>query len=166
MNKNKKNAIVLSIVALVTLITLVVGATYAYFKAQGGEGSSSKVDVITATTDLLTFKIDKAINIGISQSELKKGGTDVSDSTGAHATLSASNSKSVEKTTRRYNIYFVIDTNDFEYTSVDGTPELYLNVTDPNGNKLENITGLVHYEKGFDITTRTGGFLLVPDYDI
>ena len=166
MNKNKKNAIVLSIVALVTLITLVVGATYAYFKAQGGEGSSSKVDVITATTDLLTFKIDKAINIGISQSELKKGGTDVSDSTGAHATLSASNSKSVEKTTRRYNIYFVIDTNDFEYTSVDGTPELYLNVTDPNGNKVENITGLVHYDKGFDITTRTGGFLLVPDYDI
>ncbi len=166
MNKNKKNAIVLSIVALVTLITLVVGATYAYFKAQGGEGSSSKVDVITATTDLLTFKIDKAINISISQSELKKGGTDVSDSTGAHATLTASNSKNVEKTTRSYNIYFVIDTNDFEYTTQDGTPELYLNVTDPNGNKLENITGLVHYQKGFDITTRTGGFLLVPDYDI
>ena len=166
MEKNKKNAIVLSIVAVVTLIALVVGATYAYFKAQGGEGGSSKVDVTTATTDLLTFKIDKAINISISQSELKKGGTDVSDSTGAHATLTASNSKNVEKTTRSYNIYFVIDTNDFEYTTQDGTPELYLNVTDPNGNKLENITGLVHYDKGFDITTRTGGFLLVPDYDI
>ena len=166
MEKNKKQALILSIVAVVTLIALVVGATYAYFKAQGGEGGSSKVDVITATTDLLTFKIDKAINISISQSELKKGGTDVSDSTGAHATLTASNSKNVEKTTRSYNIYFVIDTNDFEYTTQDGTPELYLNVTDPNGNKLENITGLVHYEKGFDITTRTGGFLLVPDYDI
>ena len=166
MEKNKKQALILSIVAVVTLIALVVGATYAYFKAQGGEGGSSKVDVITATTDLLTFKIDKAINISISQSELKKGGTDVSDSTGAHATLTASNSKNVEKTTRSYNIYFVIDTNDFEYTTQDGTPELYLNVTDPNGNKLENITGLVHYDKGFDITTRTGGFLLVPDYDI
>ena len=166
MEKNKKQALILSIVAVVTLITLVVGATFAYFKAQGGEGSSSDVNVITATTDLLTFKIDKAINIGISQSELKKGGTDVSDSTGAHATLTASNSKNVEKTTRSYNIYFVIDTNDFEYTTQDGTPELYLNVTDPNGNSLENITGLVHYDKGFDITTRTGGFLLVPDYDI
>ena len=166
MEKNKKQALILSIVAVVTLITLVAGATYAYFKAQGGEGGSSDVNVITATTDLLTFKIDKAINIGISQSELKKGGTDVSDSTGAHATLTASNSKNVEKTTRSYNIYFVIDTNDFEYTTQDGTPELYLNVTDPNGNKLENITGLVHYDKGFDITTRTGGFLLVPDYDI
>ena len=166
MEKNKKQALILSIVAVVTLITLIFGATYAYFKAQDGEGGSSKVDVITATTDLLTFKIDKAINISISQSELKKGGTDVSDSTGAHATLTASNSKNVEKTTRSYNIYFVIDTNDFEYTTQDGTPELYLNVTDPNGNSLENITGLVHYEKGFDITTRTGGFLLVPDYDI
>ena len=166
MEKNKKQALILSIVGVLTLIALVVGATYAYFKAQGGEGGSSDVNVTTATTDLLTFKIDNAINIGISQSELKKGGTDVSDSTGAHATLTASNSKNVEKTTRSYNIYFVIDTNDFEYTSVDGTPELYLNVTDPNGNKLENITGLVHYEKGFDITTRTGGFLLVPDYDI
>ena len=166
MEKNKKQALILSIVGVLTLITLVAGATYAYFKAQGGEGGSSKVDVTTATTDLLTFKIDKAINISISQSELKKGGTDVSDSTGAHATLTASNSKNVEKTTRSYNIYFVIDTNDFEYTTQDGTPELYLNVTDPNGNKLENITGLVHYDKGFDITTRTGGFLLVPDYDI
>ena len=166
MNKEMKKTMLLSIVGVLTLITLVVGATYAYFKAQGGTGGSSDVNVITATTDLLTFKIDKAINISISQSELKKGGTDVSDSTGAHATLTASNSKNVEKTTRRYNIYFVIDTNDFEYTTQDGTPELYLNVTDPNGNSLENITGLVHYEKGFDITTRTGGFLLVPDYDI
>ena len=165
-DKNKRQAIILCIVGVLTLIALVVGATFAYFKAQGGEGSSSDVNVITATTDLLTFKIDNAINISISQSELKKGGTDVSDSTGAHATLTASNSKNVEKTTRSYNIYFVIDTNDFEYTTQDGTPELYLNVTDPNGNKLENITGLVHYDKGFDITTRTGGFLLVPDYDI
>ena len=166
MNKEMKKTMLLSIVGVLTLITLVAGATYAYFKAQGGEGGSSDVNVITATTDLLTFKIDNAINISISQSELKKGGTDVSDSTGAHATLTASNSKNVEKTTRSYNIYFVIDTNDFEYTTQDGTPELYLNVTDPNGNSLENITGLVHYDKGFDITTRTGGFLLVPDYDI
>ena len=164
--KNKKQALILSIVVVLTLITLVAGATFAYFKAQGGEGTSSDINVITATTDLLTFKIDKAINISISQSELKKGNPDASDSTGAHATLTASNSKNVEKTTRSYNIYFVIDTNDFEYTTQDGTPELYLNVTDPNGNKLENITGLVHYDKGFDITTRTGGFLLVPDYDI
>ena len=162
----KKKAKLFSAIALVALALLVVGATYAYFQNQYGSASNADVNVITATTDLLTFKIDKDINIGISQSEFKKGNPDASDSTGAHATLTASNSKNIEKTTRSYNIYFVIDANDFEYTTQDGTPELYLNVTDPNGNKLENITGLVHYEKGFDITTRTGGFLLVPDYDI
>ena len=162
----KKKTVIYSIVALTTLALLVVGATYAYFQNQYGSASNADVNVITATTDLLTFKIDKAINISVSQSEFKKGNPDASDSTGAHATLTASNSKNIEKTTRSYNIYFVIDANDFEYTTQDGTPELYLNVTDPNGNKLENITGLVHYEKGFDITTRTGGFLLVPDYDI
>ena len=162
----KKKIKLFSAIALTTLALLVVGATYAYFQNQYGSASNADVNVITATTDLLTFKIDKAINIGVSQSEFKKGNPDASDSTGAHATLTASNSKNIEKTTRNYNIYFVIDANDFEYTTQDGTPELYLNVTDPNGNKLENITGLVHYEKGFDITTRTGGFLLVPDYDI
>ena len=162
----KKKVKLFSAIALVTLALLVVGATYAYFQNQYGSASNADVNVITATTDLLTFKIDKAINIGVSQSEFKKGNPDASDSTGAHATLTASNSKNIEKTTRSYNIYFVIDANDFEYTTQDSTPELYLNVTDPNGNKLENITGLVHYEKGFDITTRTGGFLLVPDYDI
>ena len=162
----KKKVKLFSAIALVTLALLVVGATYAYFQNQYGSASNADVNVITATTDLLTFKIDKAINISISQSEFKKGNPDASDSTGAHATLTASNSKNIEKTTRSYNIYFVIDANDFEYTTQDSTPELYLNVTDPNGNKLENITGLVHYEKGFDITTRTGGFLLVPDYDI
>ena len=84
MEKNKKQALILSIVGVLTLITLVAGATFAFFKVQGGEGGSSKVDVTTATTDLLTFKIDKAINISISQSEFKKGNPDASDSTGAH----------------------------------------------------------------------------------
>ena len=113
----KKKTVIYSIVALTTLALLVVGASYAYFQNQYGSASNADVNVITATTDLLTFKIDKAINIGVSQSEFKKGNPDASDSTGAHATLTASNSKNVEKTTRSYNIYFVIDTNDFEYTT-------------------------------------------------
>ena len=35
MNKEMKKTMLLSIVGVLTLITLVVGATYAYFKAQG-----------------------------------------------------------------------------------------------------------------------------------
>lgn len=164
--KNRKKTITLMVVAIITLLTLIIGATYAYFQASGNSGSDTDVNVVTATSDLLTFKIDKDINIIVSQSDFKKGAGNKSDSTKASAILTASNSKNIESTSDRYNIYFIIEANDFIYTTDNATAEILLNVTDPNGNKVENITGLVHTDKGFDITTRTGGFLLVPDYDI
>ena len=73
---------------------------------------------------------------------------DLSDDTDATATLIPNNYNN--QATAMYNIYLIIETNDLEYTTVDHTPELLLNVTDPNGNKLENITGLVHYDNGFE----------------
>ena len=164
--KNRKKTIILMVVAIITLLTLIIGATYAYFQASGNSGSDTDVNVVTATSDLLTFKIDKDINIIVSQSDFKKGAGNKSDSTKASAILTASNSKNIESSSDRYNIYFIIEANDFIYTTNNATAEILLNVTDPNGNKVENITGLVHTDKGFDITTRTGGFLLVPDYDI
>ena len=164
--QNKKHAIVLSIIASIALLSLIIGATYAYFQASGNSGSGTDVNVVTATSDLLTFKINKDINIIVSQSDFKKGSGNKSDSTKASAILTASNSKNIESSSDRYNIYFIIEANDFIYTTDNATAEILLNVTDPNGNKVENITGLVHTDKGFDITTRTGGFLLVPDYDI
>lgn len=164
--KNKKKSITLMIVAIITLLTLIIGATYAYFQASGNSGSDTDVNVVTVTGDLLTFKIDNAINISVTQSDFKKGAGNKSGSTKASAILTASNSKNIESTSDRYNIYFIIEANDFIYTTDNATAEILLNVTDPNGNKVENITGLVHTDKGFDITTRTGGFLLVPDYDI
>lgn len=121
---NNKQVIMLSVVVVITLIIVVIGATYAYFQTTSGAGSSTDVNVITATTDLLTFKIDKEINISLTQSDLKKGNGSVSDSTKASATLTASNSKDVDKTTGRYNIYFIIENNDFEYTTSDAKPEL------------------------------------------
>ena len=63
MDKNKKNAIVLSIVAVVTLIALVVGATYAYFQNQYGSASNADVNVTTYTTDMLTFETGNAISL-------------------------------------------------------------------------------------------------------
>ena len=164
--ENKKKSITLMLVAIITLLALIIGATYAYFQASGNIGSGTDVNVVTATSDLLTFKIDKDINIIVSQSDFKKGAGNKSDSTKASAILTASNSKNIESSSDRYNIYFIIEANDFIYTTDNATAEILLNVTDPNGNEVENITGLVHTDKGFDITTRTGGFLLVPDYDI
>ena len=51
MEKNKKQAMILSLVAIITLVILVRGAAYAYFQATGGNAASSNLNVITATTD-------------------------------------------------------------------------------------------------------------------
>ena len=161
--KNKKNTILL-VIATITLITVVLGATFAYFMVQGGSGANIDTSIITGTTDLLSFSFGDEINIQANEENFAEGMPSLSDSTTGSAILRANDA--TNSATATYNIYLIIESNDFEYTTEEGTPELLLNVTDPNGNPVENITGLVHYEDGFDITTRTGGFLLVPDYEI
>ena len=161
---NEKKALMLSFLGVITLIAVVVGATYAYFTAQGGGGANVDTDVITGTTDNLSFSFGDLINIQATEENFGQGMGSISDSTTGQAILKANNT--TNEATATYNIYLIIEANDFVYTTESQTPEIVLNVTDPNGNKVENITGLVHYENGFDITTRTGGFLLVPDYEI
>ena len=160
---NKKN-IVFMVIGAITLIAVTLGATYAYFTAQSGGSGNIDTDVITGTTDNLSFSFGDMINIYATEENFAQGMGSISDSTTGQAILKANNT--TNEATARYNIYLIIENNDFVYTTEEGTPEIVLNVTDPNGNKVENITGLVHYENGFDITTRTGGFLLVPDYEI
>ena len=160
---NKKNKILL-IIATITVLSMVIGATYAYFFMQGNRSDSIDTSIITGTTDLLSFNFGDSIYIQANQNNFGENMGNLSDTTTGTALLRAGDTTS--STSATYNIYLIIEENDFVYTTTDGTPEILLNVTDPNGNKVENITGLVHYEDGFDITTRTGGFLLVPDYEI
>ena len=161
--KNKKN-IVFMVIGAITLIAVTLGATYAYFTAQSAGGANIDTNVITGTTDNLSFSFGDLINIYATEENFAQGMGNLTDNTTAQAILRANNTSN--EATANYNIYLIIESNNFEYTTSDQTPEILLNVTDPNGNKVENITGLVHYEEGFDITTRTGGFLLVPDYEI
>ena len=122
------------------------------------------MEIISNTVDNLMFNIEKGIYINANLENFGQGMSDLHDDTDATATLIPNNYDNTA--TAMYNIYLIIEANDLEYTTEDNTPELLLNVTDPNGKPLENITGLVHYDNGFDITTRTGGFLIASDYEI
>ena len=164
MNKNNKKNLLFTVIGAITLIVVTLGATYAYFVAQSGGGANIDTNVITGTTDNLAFSFGDVINIFATEENFGQGMGSISDSTTGQAILKANNT--TNEATARYNIYLIIESNDFVYTTEEQTPEIVLNVTDPNGNLVENITGLVHYENGFDITTRTGGFLLAPDYEI
>ena len=163
MEKSKKNAIVLSIVAVVTLIALVVGATYAYFKAQGGTGSSTEVKVTTYTTDMLTFTTGNAISLYADQSSFGSDKGSLSGETFAKATLVANNK--TNEATDNYYVYFNIENNTFKYTLGEDKPELILTVTGPDGNEVTSLPGLTHKVvqdrkntsiSGFDVTTTNG----------
>ena len=48
--ENRKNTILLTVIAVATLLVAVVGATFAYFTAQGGGIAETKVNVTTSTS--------------------------------------------------------------------------------------------------------------------
>ena len=163
MEKSKKQALILSIVAVVTLIALVVGATYAYFQAQGGTGSSTEVKVTTYTTDMLTFTTGNAISLYADQSSFGQEKGSLSGETFAKATLVANNK--TNEATDNYYVYFNIENNTFIYTLGEDKPELILTVTGPDGNEVTSLPGLTHKVvqdrenksiSGFDVTTTNG----------
>ena len=163
MEKSKKQALILSIVAVVTLIALVVGATYAYFKTQGGTGKSTDVKVTTYTTDMLTFTTGSAISLYADQSSFGQEKGSLSGETFAKATLVANNK--TNEATDNYYVYFNIENNTFKYTLGNDKPELILTVTGPDGNEVTSLPGLTHKVvqdrenksiSGFDVTTTNG----------
>ena len=171
--KKSKKTIVLSIVAVVTLTLLVVGATYAYFGAQTGAGSQADVKVTTYTTDLLTFSTGDNINLNISQSNFASGTGNQIGNTYAKAMLTANNK--TNSATAHYYVYLNVSSNTFEYSINESTPELILTVTNNAGTEVTDISGLKHVSvkdakgvtiSGYDVTTRKGLLTLFNNKEI
>ena len=169
----KKKTVIYSIVALVALALLVVGATYAYFQNQYGSASNADVKVTTYTTDVLTFETGDAINISADQETFAQGKGNRTGSTFARATLQANNKTNTA--TANYYMYLNIENNTFTYTNT-GTPELILQVVDKtSGNPVTSITGLNYVTvtdgkntsiSGFDITNKDGLIALFSNKEI
>ena len=60
---NKKNTILLTVIAVATLLVAVVGATFAYFTAQGAQGTTATVTVSTGTAASSEFGTIDPLNI-------------------------------------------------------------------------------------------------------
>lgn len=156
------------IVAVLTLLILVTGATYAYFTAQGGNTSQTNLNVTTHTTDSLVFEVGAPISIYADQSNFADGMANQFGKTTATAIAKAGSN--TEKFIGKYNIFFVIDENDFEYTTTSNTAELIMTVKEPNGTELTSIPNLTHTTvkgvSGFDITTKKGTYAVAKEYVI
>ena len=173
MKDNNKKTVILSVIAVVTLALLVVGATYAYFTAQGGNATSTNLNVTTYTTDVFTFATGDEINLKITQSDFASGKGNAVGSTFASATLTANNKTNTA--TEHYYVYLNIENNDFEYTINNTTPELMLTITDSEENEITDIEGLTHTTvtdgkgttiSGYDITTKSGLLTIFKNREI
>ena len=160
--KNKK-AITLSILAAIILLSLIIGATYAYFQASGGDGTSANLRVTTYTTDIITFEVGSNINIETNATLFSQGKGNASGTTFARATLTANNK--TNSATENYNLFLNVSDNTFVYSVDTNTPELILTIKDKSNNEVTSIEGLTYKTvtdgkgttiKGFDITNKNG----------
>ena len=129
-DKNKRKSIIYLTIGVLTLIALVVGATYAFFQAQNKNGASFNTNVTAGTTDNLTFSINdldvkadkitdddgnNGIVINATQQNFKSGANSIGDGVIGKAILIANDSS--KEASYKYYVYVNIINNDLEYTS-------------------------------------------------
>lgn len=113
----RKNVVVLTIIAIVTMLVVVIGATFAYFaNSIQGMGNSNLNVVTEGTSDLFIINAGDAIEILANETNFDFGniGVDLTDETYASVAFQ-SNADTTQ--TRDYNITLEVDTNNLEYTS-------------------------------------------------
>ena len=171
--KNKKQAIILSVIASIVLLVLIVGATYAYFQASGGTGTSANLRVTTYTTDVFNFEVGNDISIYADATSFASGKGNAAGSTFAKAILTANNKTNTA--TEHYYLYLNISNNTFLYTQNENTPELLLTITDASDNAVTDITSLTYKKvtdgkgtsiSGYDITNKSGLISLFNNKEI
>ena len=171
--QKKKQAIILSVIASIALLVLIIGATYAYFQASGGTGTSANLRVTTYTTDVFNFEVGNDISIYADATSFASGKGNASGSTFAKAILTANNKTNTA--TEHYYLYLNISNNTFTYSIDNNTPEILLSIKDGSNNEITTLTGLTYKTvtdgkgasiKGFDITTKSGLITILNNREI
>ena len=169
----KKKPIVLSVIALLALVALVVGATFAYFQTQVGEGKSADIVVKSYTVDTFTFATGSQISLNLDQENFASGKGNITGSTYASALLTANNKTNTA--TEHYYLYLNIENNTFTYSINESTPEIIMTITDSTGTEITDISTLNHVivtgangtqVSGYDITNKNGLITLFNNREI
>ena len=167
--ENKKNTILLTVIAVATLLVAVVGATFAYFSAAGGTGTTGNVTVSTGTAASSEFGTMNAINLYADASTFAEGGKDVTGSStgtvkwtapGAAGTVTPSladrtfcYTAALEITANTFvkSAANATNVNELEFTAVKGTETIIDKQSLVNLTTGEAVTGTIN------IPTTKGG---------
>ena len=148
--ENRKNTILLTVIAVATLLVAVVGATFAYFTAQGGTSANTNVNVQTAQTSNGSFTINGSISINANQENFYQGAGNQTSTATAKVEYTASSTAASDFC---YTVGLQVTANNFEYTTEESTPELTFTARkSANAANLDSATTLIDAQ---DITTTT-----------
>ncbi len=167
--ENNKNSIVLTVIAVATLIVAVVGATYAFFQAQGGTQTTAAVTVKTGTAGVASFGTFADITIEANQTNFASGGNDItktSTGTVSWTAPGAAGTQTPSESDRKfcYNVNFVISSNTFVKSAANTTPVNELEFSAKKGTStiidkmtLVNLTSGAAVTGTINIPTTSGG---------
>ena len=149
--ENRKNTILLTVIAVATLLVAVVGATFAYFTAQGGSSVQTPVNVNTAQTSNGSFVTNGQITINANQENFYEGAGNQTSTATATVTYTAS---STAASNFCYTVGLQVTANNFVYTTAPtNTPELTFTARkSANAADLTSATTMINQR---DITTTT-----------
>ncbi len=119
---NRKNTILLTVIAIATLLVAVVGATFAFFTAQGGAAKDVDITVKTSSIDNATLGTWSAINITADQDTFAEGQPNRVGTSSGTVEFSASNG-STSTTEYCYTAVLSIGKNPFVYSKDNVTDE-------------------------------------------
>lgn len=165
--ENRKNTILLTVIAVATLLVAVVGATFAYFTAQGGGTASTPITVQTSTSSNSSFDLAAALNINATQENFDTAqAAHLKDEQTGTVKWTPSNQATGDNLNFCYTVDLEVSANTFAYIA-DGdfanTPELLFNVSKNSSAVTTGIDGLTYATVGTD---KTGTRPEVSGWDI
>lgn len=115
---NKKNTILLTVIAVATLLVAVVGATFAYFTASEGEGKSTNIIVKTGTGSNSAFTVSETLSLyadqnNFAQDETSKQGVSTGTVEWTAPGSTAEYTPTEAQRTFCYTVSLIVDTNTF-----------------------------------------------------
>ena len=112
---SSRNVILLTIIAITTMIVVVIGATFAYLANSVTDNAEANITATTnSTNDMFLINAGSSMSISADDQNFGPDNTDLSAMTDASVTLQTATASDV---TYRYDISVNVEYNDFEYSS-------------------------------------------------
>lgn len=157
-------------IILILLFIITISYSYAYFEATVGDTASTNMKTYSLNSQSLKFYSGNPFNLNISYNNLDQGMNNLTSSTITKAVLTPDGKTGEGEDT--YGVYFLVQDNEFVYSTDEKTPEIILRITDPYGYPVTEIEepfiDLTYDEtmQGFDITELRHSICIFTQYPI